>query len=370
MRTNERKGSIVVLVAVLMVVLLGFGAFAIDISQMQAYKSELRRTADAAVLAATLQLLHETQHDSARLEADRSLADNAVFGDVATITTFEYGRWSDTTGFVPLCSSGCSAIANAVRLELAGPEQRFYLARLFGRSNFTLSTTVAAWLPVTATPCAAPFAIQLANWPLGLPSEGRPSATVLRNFPMRFTVKRLARPSDAPDSTYGAINLPPYPSSLGNGVDNYALNLSLTLPFAPTCHRLLPLMQVQAKIGGYNQETIDGTSAGGGLVRFCANLTGDACYGSGGQIGRAVRVPIVQPVPAGAACLDDTNVIFDEDRLSTGGALCYEVVDVGTFVIIGATIDLSEAGEVYAQYAGRDTIGPARGYAQRPILVQ
>jgi Flp pilus assembly protein TadG len=368
MRTSERKGSIVVLVAVLMVVLLGFGAFAIDISQMQAYKSELRRTADAAVLAATLQLLHETEHDSARLQADRSIADNPIFGGVASVTSFEYGHWSDSTGFVPLCSTGCSAIANAVRLELAGPEQGFYLARLFGRSNFSLSAEVTAWLPVTATPCAAPFAIQLANWPLGLPSEGRPTATVLRNSPMFFTVKRLARPSDAPDSTYGAINLPPYPSSLGNGVDNYALNVSLTLSFAPACHRLLPTTQVQAKIGGYNQETIDGTSAGGGLIRFCTTLTGNTCYGSGGQIGRAVRVPIVQPVPASAACL--TNVIFDEDRLSTGGALCYEVVDVGTFVIVGATMDLSEAGEVYAQYAGRDTIGPARGYAQRPILVQ
>ena len=57
MRQRERKGSVVVLVAVLMVVLLGFGAFAVDVAQMQAYKSELRRTADAAALAAAKELL-------------------------------------------------------------------------------------------------------------------------------------------------------------------------------------------------------------------------------------------------------------------------------------------------------------------------
>lgn len=374
MCTSNRKGAIVVLVAVLMVVLLGFGAFAVDLSQMQAYKSELRRAADAAVLAATLQLLHETQHGSAYDQAQNYVSKNPVLGGNATITSFQYGRYDDINKFMPLCTSGCSGIASAIRLSVTGPQRNFYLAQFLNRRQpFSFSAEAVAWLPITATPCAAPWAILDSNWPFALPSSGQPTETWLRNNPQVLIVKRLDRgsPPDPPDSWYGVVNLPPFGSSVtGDGVDNYAQNVALQMPAMPVgfqCHQLVYGDFLQGKIPGYNTETIDGTNVGGGVVSLCARLLASTCYGLGGHIGRAVRIPIVRAVPTGTCT---TTMTFPEDRLSSGGFLCYEVLDVGTFVVVSASQATTEVGEVRAVYAGRDTDGPARGYRQRPILVQ
>src|SRR5690606_39260794 len=98
---RERRGSIVVLVAVLMVVLLGFGAFAVDVAQMQAYKSELRRTADAAALAATQELL--TNPPGAPATAATYVAANPVMGSIADSVEYSHGIYngSDFTELPP-----------------------------------------------------------------------------------------------------------------------------------------------------------------------------------------------------------------------------------------------------------------------------
>src|SRR5437763_3748280 len=54
-----RRGAIAVLAAVLVVIVLVMAAFAIDVGMICMAKAELQRTADAAALAATDELLHQ-----------------------------------------------------------------------------------------------------------------------------------------------------------------------------------------------------------------------------------------------------------------------------------------------------------------------
>jgi Flp pilus assembly protein TadG len=369
----------VILVALLMVALLGFGAFAVDISQMQAYKSELRRSADAAVLAATLQLLHETQHVTAAAQADLLLSDNPVFGDAATVTSFEYGTYDDVAGFTALCTVGCSAAANAIRLSVRGPDRGFYLAQLFGDTSFALSIEATAWLPVAATPCAAPWAIHDTAWVNKYPGAP-PSTGALRNMlnsdpRKRFSLKAHQLPTDVLPMWFGAMNLPGL-TTLGqpqdpiNGILNYAQNIypgpPWTSPGSPYCHSLIPGDLIQGKNGGWDDETI-GALGFGGVAGLCSRSALDECINAGGQVGVAVRLPIVRDSVGGSCAAPP---VYPEDDFGGNTAKCFSVTDVRTFVIVGAVPGGSEKGFVQGVYAGTDVVGPVRGYAQRPILVQ
>jgi Flp pilus assembly protein TadG len=383
-RTNERKGSIVVLVTLLMVVLLGFGAFAVDISQMQAYKSELRRTADAAVLASTLQLLHETQYAQAGAMAQAYVLDNPVLGDTATIVSLEYGRHNGSD-FLPLsCNPNCQATptaiaaASAIRLSVTG-SGTFYLAQFLGGSDFTLAVEATAWLPVAATPCAAPWALHDTIWRARYPGTP-PGSTTLRNQTNAlklFTLKQHELATDPLPMWYGAINLPGLttsgqPYDAVNGVLNYAQNIFPGPPWAsigatPFCHVLQPGDLLQGKGAGLDDATITGLGTGG-LISMCSGLYAGNCYNVGGQIGVAVRAPIVGDANGGPCTLPPVYGI--EDDFGGNTAKCLVVLDVRTFVVIFGIGSGSEQGFVSAVYAGNDTTGPARGYAQRPILVQ
>lgn len=58
-RQSTRKGNIVVLAAILMVVMLGCVAFAVDIGYLLLARTELQRSADSAALAATWDLIEQ-----------------------------------------------------------------------------------------------------------------------------------------------------------------------------------------------------------------------------------------------------------------------------------------------------------------------
>src|SRR6476659_5702752 len=54
---TRRKGNIVALTAVLMIVMIGFVAMAVDIGYLYTVRNELQRSADAAAIAATWELI-------------------------------------------------------------------------------------------------------------------------------------------------------------------------------------------------------------------------------------------------------------------------------------------------------------------------
>src|SRR5205823_2049994 len=57
LRSKRRKGNIVVLTAILMVVLMGFLALAVDVGYLYTVRDELQRSADAAAIAAAWELI-------------------------------------------------------------------------------------------------------------------------------------------------------------------------------------------------------------------------------------------------------------------------------------------------------------------------
>ena len=69
-RRRERRGSIIVLAAAMMVVLAAFLAFAIDMGYLVSTRTELQRSADAAVLAAAWELIDEGAPSGAPLSAE------------------------------------------------------------------------------------------------------------------------------------------------------------------------------------------------------------------------------------------------------------------------------------------------------------
>src|SRR3954469_21108041 len=121
---KNRKGATLVLVALAMTVMLGFGAMAIDLSQMGAYRSELQRAADAGAHAGAIQLT-KTRYDSAAAIATTFSTANEVFGSAPIVDLVEYGTWNNASGtFTVLCANGvaCSAAsvktADAVRITI------------------------------------------------------------------------------------------------------------------------------------------------------------------------------------------------------------------------------------------------------------
>jgi Flp pilus assembly protein TadG len=364
MRMQNRKGSVIVLVALLMVVLLGVGALAVDISQMQAYKSELQRTADAAALAAAMQLGHESNYSQADAFATRYIQDNPVMGDLATQVLLEYGRWNGSFTPVP-CVANCGLHDNSFRVTVRS-SGRFFLAQLLtGNPDFNVSAVATAWLPVNVTSCVAPWSVdKQAVWDAKYGSA-IPSPTQLRSNPLgnQFVLKYNSNDSP-PTPGYGAINLPVFPAVAqdpSDGKENYRVNIAAE-PGDPHCRHPAIGDFVQRKSLPLDQETLDGLSL------LCAGpLPGD-CLNEGGQIGVGVRVPIVER-RSGTAC-DAGAPDYVEDDFGTGKPDCAIITDIRTFVVIRTPSGPGERGRVLAVYAGTDENGPVRGYAQRPILVQ
>src|SRR5688572_24074284 len=88
-QSRQRRGTITVLSAFLLVVILAVAAFAIDVGMICCAKAELQRTADASALAATSELLSRymrkpseiaavvaKEGTAVRLVADSTAADN------------------------------------------------------------------------------------------------------------------------------------------------------------------------------------------------------------------------------------------------------------------------------------------------------
>ncbi len=159
------------LVVMITVVLMGIAAFAIDLSRMYAYQSELQRAADAAAHAGAIEL-NKAGFDNADSVATAFVDTNTVEGDSATIDSIEFGVWNptqpDSTAFTSLCKSPCSAAvadsANAMRVSLSGGPTDAIFAELIGQtpSATAIKASAIAWLaPTTARhDCTKPLAVK------------------------------------------------------------------------------------------------------------------------------------------------------------------------------------------------------------------
>ncbi|MBC7820854.1 MAG: hypothetical protein IAG10_28550, partial [Planctomycetaceae bacterium] len=89
LRTNVRRGTILVLTAVLMIVLLGFVALTVDNGFIQLTRTQLQSAADAAALSGAMELSGTDDPALVRANASREIVQTAAMyraGDRASVT--------------------------------------------------------------------------------------------------------------------------------------------------------------------------------------------------------------------------------------------------------------------------------------------
>jgi Flp pilus assembly protein TadG len=142
------------MVGIMIVALMLIAAVSVDASRIFAAKNELQTAADAAALAGAVQLLEDssTAMDSAQAYARRNRVEQRSVDSVE----IEYGVWQPADrNFI---AGGDPKDAVRVTTRHAIP---LSLARIFGDSTLTLTTSAVAWSsgPIADTDCSKPLAV-------------------------------------------------------------------------------------------------------------------------------------------------------------------------------------------------------------------
>ena len=118
-RTGSRKerGVALILVAILVVLLFGMAALAVDGSHIYEIRTQVQATVDAAALAAAKQLPDQTAARAAAIDAATKNMDPSVHGTVVQPGDVEFGKWDfNTKTFVV---TGSSSSINSVRVTVS-----------------------------------------------------------------------------------------------------------------------------------------------------------------------------------------------------------------------------------------------------------
>lgn len=118
-RRSERKGTVLVLMAFLMIVLAGLAAFSINVVFMETTRTELRAACDAASKAAVVNLGTTQSESSARTFAQNIASRNSVAGQPLSLSNSQIvfgnaardanGKFVFTAGGLPLNSARVNA---------------------------------------------------------------------------------------------------------------------------------------------------------------------------------------------------------------------------------------------------------------------
>ena len=97
-RPMKRRGAVSVLVAVVLVVLVGFASLTIDVGHMYNVRSDLQDAADAASLAVAVQLSDDYNLSALRAVAEQFANTNHP-GHGNIVTDLTIGSWDQSTDF-------------------------------------------------------------------------------------------------------------------------------------------------------------------------------------------------------------------------------------------------------------------------------
>jgi hypothetical protein len=137
---RNRRGNVIVLAAIFMVVLLGMAAFAVDIGFITLTKGQLQNAADSAAMAAA-SILNSPQSEI-RSEARSYAGQHYAAGQAVNLADadIEFGNWSlATETFTPSASVG-----NALRITARRNDAPHFFGRIFGRQNFDIEAQAIA----------------------------------------------------------------------------------------------------------------------------------------------------------------------------------------------------------------------------------
>lgn len=158
-RFSDRRGATAVLVAVLIVLVGGMAAFAIDLARVYTGVNEMQTAADAAALAGAIQLQRSGTSPVSVVQTFAGNVDNKAFGSAISLPTADVvgGIWDPSNG--SFTASTNWAANNAVRVTTRGtPTMAF--GRLMGRSTVTATRSATAWIAnQTTRDCVKPWGI-------------------------------------------------------------------------------------------------------------------------------------------------------------------------------------------------------------------
>ncbi len=145
-----RPGTVLVLAAVLMFVLCGIVAFAIDTGYIVLTKTELQRAADAGAMAGAHVVL--SGPSSARQVAESYSEQHSAAGDpvaVLPVEDIQLGLWDDETGTFQVLHGANERRARAVRVtcrvsNARGNAAELFFAPILGRDTAELTATATA----------------------------------------------------------------------------------------------------------------------------------------------------------------------------------------------------------------------------------
>ena len=134
---KKENGQSLIMVALLMVILLGFAALAIDVGMLSLTKAELQISADAAALAGSQEL--PGKPDLAKTVAQNYVSANGKSGDTATVTIGNQNK--------------------SISVAVTRTETMFF-AKVLGVNSSTASVDATASIGVAASvPWIVPFVI-------------------------------------------------------------------------------------------------------------------------------------------------------------------------------------------------------------------
>lgn len=161
-RFTNRQGATAVLVAVLIVVVGGMAAFAIDLARVYTGVNEMQTAADAAALTGAIQLQRSGTSPVSAVQTFAANVNNKAFGNAISLPTgdVEGGLW-DPAAATFTASASWSA-NNAVRVTTRGTPAMAFGA-LMGRSSVTATRRGVAWIANQSTrDCIKPWGIDVA----------------------------------------------------------------------------------------------------------------------------------------------------------------------------------------------------------------
>ncbi len=299
---RNRKGAVLVITGVILVVLLMFTALAVDFSKIFEEKAQMQTAVDAAAMAGAIQLLQpdrENTIDSAMAYAAKNIAMNRAV--VLNTSDVELGTWAPSTRtFTPVATVDD---ADAVRVTASRPGG-YLIARIFDPSRPTITARAVAWAsaPVGETDCIKPWALPFKQLKAKLGYTGSDLTSDLTPEDIRKLNNDLTQAertdtlkfgsggaTDAPGNYYPVV-LPPFWKSESQsyqdvdfGADTYSQNI-----IGDTCNGVGVGDSLWTEPGNKVGPTLSATDSL--CTKEGGTITGDTCMGPDGVPGVTIKI--------------------------------------------------------------------------------
>ena len=335
-KQRNRRGSVLVLVALMLTALMGIAAIGADIGRFYVVAAELQTAADAAALmgASVLQLT-PSNHETVVDDSVTAWASHTNRADGATLTI---ARDSVTVGYwIPGASGAAGTFTtptpaglspNAVMVSAAG-SPRGVFSQLIGRTTgLPMSRRAIAWIGKLSLNCTRPWALQYR--PLVQAVNGNADTTQELDMSKFLAYQQLSEAartmvvhneetnaiSPADDGVWNAYNLPTGPNGGANsGQSTYQDQILTCNNIAMNADAANGNLQPSSGVGGCGLGTIVcwTLDAIGGQVTgprqgpgTCGTflLLNATCFGADGSAGVPIDVAYANKVGNGSGAID------------------------------------------------------------------